>query len=38
MELEKTVEAFARDMEKVGKYTNTAERAIAANLSRHVRS
>jgi len=38
MKLEKTVEAFTRDMEKVGKYANTAERAIAANLSRHVGS
>ena len=36
--LERTVEAFARDMAKVGKYVNTAERAIAANLSRHVSS
>ena len=37
-ELERTVEAFARDMVKIGKYVKTAERAIAANLSRHVSS
>jgi AbrB family looped-hinge helix DNA binding protein len=37
-ELERTVDAFARDMVKVGKYVKTAERAIAANLSRHVGS
>jgi hypothetical protein len=37
-ELERTVEAFAKDMVKVGKYVKTAERAIAANLSRHVSS
>ena len=35
-ELVKTVEAFVADMEKVGKYTAAAERAIAANLSRHI--
>jgi hypothetical protein len=33
-DLTRTVEAFAADMEKVGKYTATAERAITANLSR----
>jgi AbrB family looped-hinge helix DNA binding protein len=37
-ELERTVEAFARDMVKVEKYVKTAEGAIAANLSRHVGS
>jgi hypothetical protein len=37
-ELERTVEAFARDMVKVGKHVKTAERAIAANLSRYVGS
>lgn len=35
-ELVKTIGAFAADMEKVGKYTAAAERAIAANLSRHL--
>jgi AbrB family looped-hinge helix DNA binding protein len=37
-ELQRTVEAFARDMVKVEKYVKTAEGAIAANLSRHVGS
>jgi AbrB family looped-hinge helix DNA binding protein len=37
IELMNTVEAFARDMEKVGKHTVNAERAITANLSRHIR-
>ena len=37
-ELERTVEAFARDMVKVEKFVKTGERAIAANLSRHVGS
>jgi hypothetical protein len=37
-ELERPVEAFAKDMVKVGKYVKTAERGIAANLSRHVSS
>jgi AbrB family looped-hinge helix DNA binding protein len=37
-ELERAVEAFARDMVKVERYVKTAERAIAANLSRHVGS
>jgi len=35
-DLVKTVEAFAADMEKVGRYMKAAERAIAANLSRHI--
>jgi AbrB family looped-hinge helix DNA binding protein len=38
MELEKAVSAFARDMEKIEKHVITAERAINANLSRHVGS
>ncbi len=38
LELEETVEAFARDMKKVGKYTVTAQRAISANLSRCIGS
>lgn len=37
-ELERTVETFGRDMVKVEKYAKTAERAIAANLSRHIGS
>ncbi len=37
-ELERAVEAFARDMRYVGKYIKTAERGVAANLSRHIGS
>jgi AbrB family looped-hinge helix DNA binding protein len=37
-ELEKTVKVFAKDMVRVGKYVTTAERAIAANLSRRIGS
>ncbi len=37
-ELERAVEAFARDMKYVGKYIKTAERGLAANLSRHIGS
>lgn len=37
-ELERTVEAFARDMAKVQRYVRGGERVINANLSRHVGS
>jgi AbrB family looped-hinge helix DNA binding protein len=37
-ELEKTVKVFAKDMVRVREYVTTAERAIAANLSRRIGS
>ncbi len=37
-ELKETVEALARDMEKIHKYVRSAERAVAENLSRHIGS
>ena len=38
VELRDSVEAFARDMAKIGMYVNAAERSISADLSRHVRT
>ncbi len=35
-ELKRTVEALAEDMERVGRHVRVAERALAANLSRHI--
>jgi bifunctional DNA-binding transcriptional regulator/antitoxin component of YhaV-PrlF toxin-antitoxin module len=37
-ELKQIVEALAEDMDKVGKHVRVAERALAANLSRHISS
>lgn len=37
-ELRDTVEGFAMDMAKIGKYVTVAERSISADLSRHLRT
>ena len=37
-ELGDIIEAFAQDMTRIGKYVKVAERAIAEDFSRHVRT